>query len=39
MKYLESPETRKKLNFAMDNVGKQNIPLIDKLAKKRHQVA
>ena len=39
MKYLESSETRKKLNFAMDNVGKQNIPLIDKLAKKRHQVA
>jgi Zn-dependent oligopeptidase len=39
MRYLELEETRKKLNFAMENVGKNNIPLINELAKKRHIAA
>jgi Zn-dependent oligopeptidase len=39
MKYLELDETRKKLNFAMENVGSRNVPLINELTKKRHIVA
>jgi len=39
MKYLESEETRKKLNFALENVGSQNVPIINELSKKRHIVA
>jgi len=39
MRYIESDEVRKKLNFALENVGKQNIPLINELSKKRHIAA
>jgi Zn-dependent oligopeptidase len=37
MSKIDSDETRKKLNFALDNVGKQNIPIMNELAKKRHE--
>ena len=40
MRYIESDETRKKLNFALENVAAaQNVPIINELSKKRHVVA
>jgi len=40
MRYIESDETRKKLNFALENVAsKENVPIINELTKKRHVVA
>jgi len=39
MRYLDNAETRKKLNFALENVGKQNVPIINELSKKRHLAA
>jgi len=35
MRYIESDETRKKLNFALENVAsKENVPIINELTKK-----
>jgi len=39
MRYIESEEVRKKLNFALENVAKQNVPIINDLSKKRHIAA